>query len=248
MRISTAAAKWPLVMVGVIGILICSVSVAVAGPMATTNLALFDGFGPDAGRWRGSAAIDVGPIFGSDLDTVVDWAAFAPVDGGAGTHKFQQYLNANHPGATIPAGSEDEVIYAYEVVTITSAVPGISTITVGVDAADARGDVGPTFVPLTGGQAPSGSSDQLTSMLWTYLPPPANLLTAGEKSPILVFSSPFAPQLDTMQVNSGIASPNPSPLVASISDRIFENEIPEPASLALVLFCGAIFAARRFRR
>jgi hypothetical protein len=217
--------------------------------MATTNFALFDGLGPDAGRWRGSLAIDVGPVFGSDLDAVVDWAAFAPApDDDPALHKFQQYLNANHPGAVIPAGSADEVIYAYEVFSIASAIPGISTITVGVDAADARGDVGPTFVPLTGGQAPSGSSDQSTSMMWTYLPPPTNLLTAGEKSPILVFSSPFAPQLDTLQVNSGLASPMPSPLVASISDRIFEFEIPEPASLALLLFGGAMIAARRSGR
>lgn len=205
--------------------------------MATSDLALFDGFGPDGGRWRGTSAINAGPIplFGDQVDAVVEWAAFAP-------GKFQLYLNANHPGAVDPSAA-GEVVYAYEVVSVATAAPGISTLTIGVDPADARGSVGPTFVPLTGGQAPSGSNDQTTSMAW-FFGPGAGVLSAGEKTPILVFSSVFAPELDTLQLNSGLASPNPSPLVASISDRLFTHEIPEPTGLLLLLLGAAALALR----
>jgi len=206
--------------------------------LATTNLALNDGLGPDAGRWRGSVAIDVNPvpIFGDEIEAVVDWAAFAP-------GKFQLYLNANHPGAVDPS-APGEVVYAYEVVSVAAADPGISVLTVGVDAADARGTISaPASVALTGGEVPSGGADQGTSMAWFF-----SLLDAGEKSRILVFSSLFAPQLDQLMVMSGLASEIPSPLVASISDRLFTNEIPEPASLMLLVFgAGVVLAGRRFR-
>lgn len=238
MRISAAAAKWPLVLVGVVGISSCFTSAAVAGMLATTNLALNDGLGPDAGRWRGSAAIDVDPVpvFGDEIEAVVDWAAFAP-------GKFQLYLNANHPGAVDPS-APGEVVYAYEVFSVAAASPGISVLTVGVDAADARGTISaPTSVALTGGEVPSGGGDQGTSMAWNF-----SSITAGEKSRILVFSSIFAPQLDQLMVMSGLASEIPSPLVASISDRLFTNEIPEPASLVLLAFgAGVMLAGRRFR-
>ena len=76
----------------------------------------------------------------------------------------------------------------------------------------------------------------------------ASLLNSGEKSDILVFTSAFFPELDALQIQSGLASPMPSPLVASISDRIFEFEVPEPASIALlVLGLATVFAGRRRR-
>jgi hypothetical protein len=243
MRISAASVKWPLILLCVLGVFSCVVPAAVAG-LAGTPFALFDGFGPDAGRWRGSASIDVDPvsppIFLDEMEAEVEWAAFAP-------GKFALYLAAEHPGAVDPSGL-GEVTYAYQVVSVGKAVPGIDSLTVGVDAADGRGSVGPTFVALTGGsQDPSSSSDQITSMLWQFAPGAA-MLGVGESSPILVFTSPFAPELDTMNVGSGLATTIPSPRVASISDRLFEFEIPEPASLALfVLGVGVMLSARRFR-
>jgi hypothetical protein len=246
--ISSAAKKlWPLVALSLFACFSCIVSPAFAG-LATTGFALNDGFGPDAGRWRGSVAIDVDPvpIFGDEVEAVVEWAAFFP-------GKFQDFLDAEHPGAVDPSAA-GEITYAYQVVSVAKASPGISTMTVGVDhpagapPVDPRGTVSPTFVALTGGEAPSSNSDQGTSMLWSW-GPGAALLDAGETSPILVFTSPFAPELDTMQLSSGVASPNPSPLVASIGDRIVDHEVPEPAALVLLTLGGiAMLATRRNRQ
>ena len=240
MRISAAAAKWPFVLVGLAGFLSFLAPAAVAG-LATTDFAL-NFFGPDAGRWRGSAAISAGPvpIFGDEVEAVVEWAAFAP-------GKFQLYLDDEHPGAVDPSAA-GEVVYAYEVVSITTAVPGISGLTVGIDDGDlARlGSVSPTSVPGTGGVASSSSFAQPTQMVWNF--EGASLLDAGEKSQILVFSSIFLPELDTMQLHSGLAFPDPQPLVASISDRLFEFEIPEPASFATFMLGSVMLLAGRRNR
>jgi hypothetical protein len=249
MRISGSPAKWPLVALSLLAVVSCFVPAAVAG-LATTNFALFDGFGPDGGRWRGSVPINVGPIVptGDEVEAVVEWAAFFP-------GRFQLYLNAEHPGAVDPS-APGEILYAYQVVSVAAASPGISTLTVGVDPpppgappVDPRGSVAPTFVAGTpvGSVAPSGSGDQNTSMLWSW-GPGASLLNVGETSPILVFTSPFAPELDTMQLSSGLASPSPSPLVASIGDRTVDREIPEPTALVMLMLGGAaLMAARRIR-
>jgi hypothetical protein len=247
---SAAKKRWPLVALSLFAFFSCIVSPAWAG-LATTNFALNDGFGPDGGRWRGSVAIDVNPVGGpggNEVEAVVEWAAFF-------TGKFQQYLDAEYGlGIATDPSAPGEITYAYQVVSVAAASPGISTLTVGVDHAagappvDPRGTVAPTFVAMTGGVAPSGSSDQGTSMLWNWGPGDA-LLNAGETSPILVFTSPFAPEFDTMQLSSGLASPDPSPLVASIGDRIVDHEVPEPAALVLLALSGTtLLATRRLRQ
>jgi len=223
----------------ILAIFISSASSLVsAGSLATTNRALSDGFGPDAGQWRGTASISVAPIpfFNDEVTAEVDWAAFAPND-------FQLYLNDEGIIAPDPSGPF-EVVYAYQIVSISAASPGISTLTVGVDDTDARGSVlPPSFVPTGGGSevAPTSGGDQTTSMAWFFN---GALLQVGDTTGLLVFTSPFAPELDGLQVNAGLASPNPSPLVASISDRLFEQEIPEPSSMALLLLGSFAVMAR----
>jgi hypothetical protein len=233
MRMSVATLMWPLMLCGALVTLAGITPVAMAG-LATTPLALNDGFGPAGGQWRGSVSV-AATLVGDDVGADLEWAAFAP-------GKFQLYLNAEHPGAVDPSAGT-EVIYAYEIVDISAADPGIDLVTVGVDATDIRGSIAPTWVGLTGGLAPSNDDDQTTSMMWEFLDPSLGLL---DKSPILVFSSPMSPEFDFINISSGVASQFPPPLVASISDRIFQNEVPEPAVVSLVAIAiGLVFGVRR---
>ena len=73
-----------------------AVSPAAAGPLATTDRALNDGFGPDAGRWHGTAIV-MGAAFGDILHAEVDWAAFGP-------GKFQLFLDDNGIAGIDPSG------------------------------------------------------------------------------------------------------------------------------------------------
>lgn len=209
---------------------------AIAGPLATTNLALNDGFGPDAGRWHGSVAV-VGAAFGDTLTAEVDWAAFLHGD-------FQLYLNSQGIAQADPS-APGEVVYVYQITSVTAAEPGVDTLSVGVDAADGRGVVSaPGFVPTGAAtaKAPTGGGDNSTSMAWFF---DGTELEVGDTSDLLVFSSPFLPEYDFLQVNSGLAGPPVSPLVASISDR----PVPEPSSLALAVlaFLGLFARARKHR-
>lgn len=215
------------------------VSSASAGPLATTNFALNDGFGPDAGRWHGSVVIS-GAAFGDTITAEVDWAAFArPLGGGIGD--FQLYLNSQGIAQADPS-APGEVIYVYEITSVTSASPGIDTLTVGLDAADGRGGtIAPSFLAKAAAneQSPTAGGDNSTSMAWFFA---GTELQVGDNSSLLIFTSPYAPEFDFIQVNSGLAGPAVSPLVASPSDRLY---IPEPASAALMLLCGAGLYARR---
>lgn len=207
--------------------LICGVAAtlgssrAIAGPLATSNFALNDSFGPDAGRWHGSVSI-VGAAFGDTLITEVDWAAFHHGD-------FQLYLDSQGIAQVDPSVA-GEVVYVYQISSVTSASPGIDTLTVGLDPDDGRGTIlAPTFLPtgLPNSKSPLSGGDAITSMAWFFN---SGELHVGDTSDLLLFTSPFLPEFDFLQVNSGLAGPVVSPLVASPSDR---RVVPEPSSLAL---------------
>lgn len=209
---------------------------AIAGPLATTNFALNDGFGPDAGRWHGAVSI-VGAAFGDTVIADVDWAAFEHGD-------FQLYLNSQGIAQADPSAA-GEVVYVYQISSVTSASPGIDTLTVGVDPGDGRGTVSaPSFVPtgLPISKSPTGGGDNTTSMAWFF---DGSELLVNDVSDLLVFTSPFLPEFDFLQVNSGLAGPAVSPLVASIGDR----PVPEPSSLVLGLLAslGLFSRARKYR-
>jgi len=209
-------------------------SQAMAGPLSTTAFALNDGFGPAAGAWRGTVLI-TGAAFGDTITAEVDWAAF-------GTGGFQQYLNSQAIAQVDPTGPF-EVTYVYQISAVTAASPGIDTLTVGIDAGDGRGGVlAPSFVPTGAAneKSPSSGGDNTTSMAWFFN---GAELAVGDVSSLLVFTSPFVPEFDFIQANSGLAGPAVSPLVASPSDRVYI--VPEPATLALALGCAAALAGRR---
>ncbi|MDZ4657264.1 MAG: PEP-CTERM sorting domain-containing protein [Bythopirellula sp.] len=223
-----------------LGLLVfCANTFVQAGSLATTNRALNDGFGPDAGRWHGSVALSGIAIFGPNVVSAeVDWAAFAP-------GKFALYLADEGLAGPDPSGGTD-VVYAYQIVSVTTAVPGIASLTVGIDLADTRGVVlAPTAVSAGGGseKLPSGGGDEGTSMSWTFA---ANPVGAGDTSGLLVFTSPFAPEFDHMTVVSGLAAGTAFNGVASPSVRIFQNDVPEPNTLiGLALGLFSLFARRR---
>lgn len=205
-----------------------------AGPLASTNFALNNGAGPDAGFWRGTATV-VGAAFGNTVTADVDWAAFAP--GG-----LQGYLNSQAIAQVDPSGP-NEVAYVYQITAVTAANPGIDTLSVGIDQPDTRGIVlAPSVVPAGGGseKAPTGGGDNNSSMVWSFL---GNQLHVGDTTGLLIFTSPNAPEFDFLQVSSGLAGPPVSPLVASPSGLLY---IPEPTSLVLALVCGlGLISTRR---
>jgi hypothetical protein len=213
---------------------------ALAGPLATTNFALNDGFGPDAGRWHGSVSI-MGAAFGDTVIADVDWAAFGP-------GKFQLYLNSQGIAQADPS-APGEVIYVYQITSVSSANPGIDTLTVGLDPADGRGSVSAaSFIPTAAAteKSPASGGDNNTSMAWFFN---GSELQVGDSSSLLVFTSPFAPEFDFLQLNSGLAGPVVSPLVASPSDRIFQFDIPEPSAALLALFgCVGLLGTRKASR
>jgi hypothetical protein len=187
-----------------------------------------------------------GAAFGDVITAEVDWAAFArPFDGSTG--KFQLYLNDQGIPQVDPS-APGEVIYVYQISSVTAADPGIDTLTVGIDAADGRGGVSaPAFIPTGAGseKSPASGGDNSTGMAWFFN---GVELQVGDTSSLLVFTSPYAPEYDFLQVNSGLGGPVVSPLVASPSDRVFQFDIPEPSSLALgLLCCMGMFASTRSR-
>jgi hypothetical protein len=213
-------------------------SLVYAGPLAITNRALNDGAGPDGGRWRGTVALSGTAAFGTDaVAAEVDWAVFAP-------GRFAQYLTDQGFAGPDPSGGSDAV-YAYQVTSVTTALPGISTLTVGLGAADFRGTVlAPTSVSAGPGTVlPNAGGDAGTSMVWTFLADPLNV---GQTSGLLVFTSPFAPELDNLSIKSGIATAAAIDEVGSPSLRIVQDMVPEPSSLCLAIASvGFILATRR---
>lgn len=206
-------------------------SPALAGPLATSNFAFADGFGPDAGRWHGSVSI-AGAAFGDTAVAEIDWAVFQHGD-------FQLYLDSQGIGQADPSAT-GELVYVYQIASVTSASPGIDTLTVGVDPGDVRGTLtAPTFVPtgLASSKPPTGGGDNTTSMAWFF---GGSELGVADTSDLLLFTSPYFPEYDFLQINSGLGGPAVSPLVASIGTR----HAPEPSSLALGLLASIALCTR----
>lgn len=207
-----------------------------AGPLATTPLAFNDGNGPDGGIWRGSVNISATSITNDEVDALVDFAVFPP--GG----RFQQYLNDNGFGGVDPSAPGDAV-YAYQISSVTTAVPGIGSLSVGLDVSDLVSLITSVSTGAAGEVSPTADSNQGgTSAFWSFGTP----VGAGDTSAILVITSPSEPEFDTLQLASGIAGPSPSPMVPSLTDSIGQfREVPEPASLGLLLAVGFGSLSRR---
>jgi hypothetical protein len=220
-------------------------SVAAAGLLGTTGFAINDG-GPDEGYWRGSVDFYKDAFINKVVGTL-DWAVFAP-------GQFQLFLNDAGVIASDPTGGE-QVVYAYQVVEVaTGTSPGIGSVTVGLDSLDFLSTDPAEVLTSWAGEQPVTSAypstpPASTSAIWDFQSSGDNskLITVGEISPLLVFGSPNAPQLDTFQVNSGLASfigNTPSTMVGSPGSETFI--IPEPGSIVLLMtgIVGFLLARR----
>ncbi len=242
MKISPATVVRPLSVLIAVLVVGGWITAALAGPLSSTPRAIGTG-GPDAGYWRGSVDFQQA-FFGNEVEATLDWAVFAP---GA----FQLFLDDVGVAATDPAPGQ--VVYAYQLSEVVTAVPGVGSVSVGLDSTGVV-STPPTEV-LTGwaGEQPISSAylSGTTAAYWSFSAAGNNaaLVDAGEISPLLVFASPNVPQLDTFQVYSGVAGYNgnslePLTMVGSPSD---EPWVPEPGSflLALVGIVGFSLAGRR---
>lgn len=180
---------------------------------SSARAGLLDGTPFAISGFTGSVAADRDLGFQS-IFSDVDYAVFAP-------GSFQSFLNANNISFTDPTGGSD-FIYAYQIF-VESAAPGVFDFTVGIDPTAPR-DVDPNSIPGTGDETPFFTIDSPQQQKWSF----DGDLGTGESSQILYFSSPLGPKFNTMTINSGIASPDPSPLVPS--------PVPEPATLLLGVF------------
>lgn len=207
---------------------------AAAGPLATTPLAFNDGAGPDGGIWRGSVDISGGPTLGNQFSATIDYAVFPP-------GRFGQYLSDNGFSGSDPAPTN--AIYAYQISSVTSATPGIGQLSVGFDSGDLSNLVTSVATGVSGEVSPTSSANQLTSAFWSFS---GGAIGAGGISSLLVIASPSQPELDTIQLASGLANPNTINLVASLTDSIgvFE-EVPEPAAASLLAVIATCLVSQR---
>ncbi|TWT85944.1 hypothetical protein Pla123a_07510 [Posidoniimonas polymericola] len=219
-------------------LLVTAAGSAFAGTLATTSLAYNDGAGPDGGIWRGSVTVSATSFTNDEVDAVVDFAVFPPGP------RFQQYLDDNGYAGVDP--SNGDAVYAYQISSVSAAVPGIGSLSVGIDASDIVSLITSVATGVAGEVSPTADSNQGgTSAFWSF----GNPVGVGGLSSILVITSPTVPAYDTLQLTSGIAGPNPSPLVPSPTDSLEPfREVPEPVSIGLLMsvaLCGVSLRCKR---
>lgn len=216
--------------------LVAFVPAAQATTLATTGHALNDGNGPSGGIWQGSQNYAGAGFFGGTLQGTVEFAVFAP-------NNFQNFLNEN--GITFADPATSEYIYAYQITSV-GGTNDVTNFTVGLQADEAAGSSGVTFVPVGnyGAYAPAPVQDPAItgggpggnfSSAWSHLPG----LPAGQASGILFYSSPEVPELGFSTMAAGTASQQ---IALSLPNP---QAIPEPATIALAVFSASCLFIRR---
>ncbi len=232
-------------LIGCIGVcavvlLVAGLNTAQASTLATTNQALNDGSGPDAGKWRGSQNyVGVAPFGPGTLNAVVEFAVFDKGD-------FQNFLNEN--GIVYVDPAPGELIYAYQIVNVALGTSSVTNFSVGLQSDESPGLTGATFIPSIAnhgayplpptqdpavpGGGPGGGNSQAA---WPF---GAGLLPGGI-SAIMYYSSPQFPELGFSTVNAGLAG--------QFIAYSLPNPVPEPATALLMTACVALFANGRCR-
>jgi hypothetical protein len=173
----------------------------------------------------------------AQLDANVDYAVFVPGD-------FTGALGL--PAAEDPSGGS-QYVYVYEIFNTGSAILSFSiglhldVITAATNWGDAPsgGGVAP-YAPQSGFFPGAAPIDEKTNVKWTFLPN----IGLGAHSNFLLFTSPYAPGLDTASLVATVGDTNPS-----LTDYLPSPVVPEPSTFVLAaLAAGALLAAGYRRR
>jgi hypothetical protein len=187
---------------------------ATAGILTSINT----GFG---GQWQGSMAYN-----GAYVSLNVDYCVFKP---------------GVFPYSVTPAIPSSHYVYAYQLVSLVAGPnPSWAYVTkfsVGLQADEQVGVIGYSPDGLAGEVNPSKSAfvTDYKAAGWDWTSP-ALYAGAGKHSPILYFSSRFAPELDTATVSGFFP----------VGTKMLPSPVPEPMTLG-VLALGAVFVVIRRR-
>jgi hypothetical protein len=206
-------------------------SAAAAGPLTSDPNAI--------PGWQGSITM-TGTNGSALLKADVDYAVYAP--GQFGTSAAMGY-----PGHTpVDPSSGTEYVYAYEIFNNVGGNVSVTTLSI-----DIHWEIGMFGTAITdddltpqGGNDPSAASFVLLSghqenTRWTWL---SGGLPLAQNSSILLFTSPFGPQMRNAAMTGG----------SGTNDQILTprlpSPVPEPGTLALAILGGLGLMAARHRR
>jgi hypothetical protein len=135
-----------------------------------------------------------------------------------------------------PAG--DRYVYAYQLFVDQSSTKEVTFFSILQASGDA---INNSLMHVTQAILGSGAmtdpnpSDEDEQGKWTWSEP-VGLLSAGDYSAYLVFSSPYAPVRGSFKVDTSVKEPPPGP------------ELPEPATIAFLCLASGFLVARRNRK
>ena len=144
-----------------------------------------------------------------------------------------------------PSGGT-EYVYAYQIVNTgkVSHTADVSMFTVGTDLQEVSivTNLADPYTsnpphPAGTGESPNPGTDLGTSVAWSY--PFSNAVSVGEKSTILLFTSPIPPDLDTATLEGGMLS---------LDTQHLPSPVPEPGSLMLLVVAAAALLLLRVAR
>lgn len=198
-------------------VLVAMTGTAKAG-LLTSDSAAYDG-------WQGTEPFSFLGILNAD----VDYAVYAP-------GHFHQSLALGYP--TDPSGGT-QYVYAYQILNNTGGSEAVSNLSVGLTGALPDDQGGDKQVSNIGWISPYGGEVQPSDGRTNGGPPPQDViwdlnLPVPDLSSILIYTSPFPPEMDSATLQGGPSAQGTLP-----------SPVPEPASGVLLCAAIAVLAAVR---